>query len=390
MRLLVDMPLSRGGIADYAHDQCNALQDLGCDVEMLCTRGFSAARQARYRLRPELVDGAGGRRAASRLVRRLQLSRSILQNAGRLARVVEAGQYRHVLTHFSEYLAPIWAPRLRRLRANGLTFGSVLHDPVRDYVVGPRAWHDWSVRQAYSFLDCVFVHGAHELPDGITAKTTIVPYGIHRFPASERDRQSVRRELGLPLDAKVLLAFGFLRDNKNLNLVLDALSKIDGLYLIVAGTDQQGGNRPASHYMAQAAQLGCSERCRWIIRYIADAEMANLFVASDLSVLTYSRSFRSASSALSAACNYRVPCIASGGQGGLESVVRRYGLGEWVEPDSATAVEDGLRRWMGIGVTPDWDRYYAENSWSENARRVVEAMSRGNTSIIASPRPAIA
>ena len=131
MRILGNISTT-GGIADYAHDQANALADLGCDIEMLCTVGFAEGRQARYRLRPELAEDLPEHRSSSRLVRRLRLSRSILHNASVMARVIEKERHRHVLMHFSEYLAPLWAPRLRRLQAQGVTFGSVLHDPVRD------------------------------------------------------------------------------------------------------------------------------------------------------------------------------------------------------------------------------------------------------------------
>jgi glycosyltransferase involved in cell wall biosynthesis len=376
MRILGFMPHSRGGIADYAHDQANALQDIGVEVELLCAPGYVEGRRARYRLRPELAECFPKQQSPVRVLRRLRLSQRILQSAGRLVGAVEQGRHEFVLMHFSEYLAPLWAPPLQRLKARGVTFGSVLHDPVRNYVVGPKVWHDWSVRQAFSFLNCVFVHSGHELKNRGGVASTVVPYGVHSFPPPKKDRASLRRSLDIPQEAKVLLSFGFIRDNKNLDLVLEALSGIRELYLVIAGSDQSGGNRPASYYVARAEQLGCADRCRWLIRYIDDTEMADLHAASDLSVLTYSRSFRSASSALSATTNYRIPCIASSGPGPLEDLVKRYKLGIWVEPDSAEAIMAGLRHWFDVGVVPDWERYYSENSWGENARRVVDAMLR--------------
>jgi hypothetical protein len=59
----------------------------------------------------------------------------------------------------------------------------------------------------------------------------------------------------------------------------------------------------------------------------------------------------------------------------MEVVVKRYHLGVWVEPDSVQAIEAGLLLWLKSGISPDWPGYFADNSWSENARRVAAAMS---------------
>ena len=44
---------------------------------------------------------------------------------------------RVLLATYLEYLALLWAPSLRRLMRRGVVFGAVVHDPVRDYIVGP-------------------------------------------------------------------------------------------------------------------------------------------------------------------------------------------------------------------------------------------------------------
>jgi len=368
------MPHGRGGIADYAHDQANALQDLGCDVKCLCTPSFTEGRQARYTMLPELQEGFPDKQSSIRILRQMRLAYHIIGSARQMADLIEKGQYSFVLMHFSEYLAPLWAPRLRKLKEKGVIFGSVLHDPARDYVVGPKLWHDWSVQQAFSFLNVVYVHSEQELASGMEVRTVLVPYGIHTFPKAAKSRAKVREELRLPPDAKVLLAAGFIRDNKNLDLVIRALSEIPDIYLIIAGTEQAGGNRPVSHYQELAEELGCVDRCRWLIRYVDAVERADLFVAADICVMTYSASFRSASASLSAAVNYRLPSIVSSAPGSMESVIKQYGIGIWVEPDSVSAIADGLRRWLEAGIYPDWETYMRENSWGENARRVMESM----------------
>jgi hypothetical protein len=110
------------------------------------------------------------------------------------------------------------------------------------------------------------------------------------------------------------------------------------------------------------------------VRFVAEEEVGNFFAAADVALLTYSAKFRSASGVLNTAVHFQKPCLASSGQGNLQGVVRDYGLGMWVEPDSEEAITQGLRDLLQRPPTPDWDRYGKENSWSRNAQLVIERM----------------
>jgi hypothetical protein len=59
---------------------------------------------------------------------------------------------------YKEYFAPFWVGPLRRSARRGVVIGTIAHDPVRDFVVGPLCWHRWSVSLGYSFVRHVFVH----------------------------------------------------------------------------------------------------------------------------------------------------------------------------------------------------------------------------------------
>jgi hypothetical protein len=47
---------------------------------------------------------------------------------------------------YKEYFAPFWVGPLRKLARRGVLIGTIAHDPVRDFVLGPLWWHRWSVR----------------------------------------------------------------------------------------------------------------------------------------------------------------------------------------------------------------------------------------------------
>ena len=130
---------------------------------------------------------------------------------------------------------------------------------------------------------------------------------------------------------------------------------------------------PESYYQNLAEQLGVSSRCKWVFNYVSEEDAANYFNSCDLVLLTYSSSFRSASGVLHVAARYRKPSIVSAGSGSLKSVVQKYNIGVWVEPDKPDSVVEGIHKCLRSPVTPEWNSYDQENSWEQNARIVNEA-----------------
>lgn len=377
-KLLYFAPAGYGGLENYAQEQANAIAEHGIDVTLLCPPEFHKRPGDRYNLLPNLIADPSERRPRNKLWRAVRLLTKTVGNHRRLGSVIRKYGFKHVMfASYAEYFAPFWSGGLRRLAKDGVVFGAVVQEPVRDFVVGPLWWHRRSVGDAYSFLREAYVHDPIEL-DTVKPmprlRTTVIPYGSHYFPDAVAPREATREKLGIPQDAKVLLAFGHIRDGKRLEYVIDAISKYLNCYLIVAGARQSASQKPESWYQELAASLGVADRCRWLISYASEEEAANLFQASDLAVLTYSSQFRSASGVLNLATRFEKPCIASSGAGALRTAVQKYGIGVWVEPDSSSAVSDGIGRWLASPPVPDWTRYSSENSWPKNAEIVIETL----------------
>lgn len=365
-----------GGIADYAHEQANALVDLGVAVDMLTTAQRPARDDCRYQIR-SVLDGGSGRNA-SRLARKLSWAKRQINNFRTLSREIRNNHFQTVLLEsYAEYLAPLWAGQFRALARAHVKFGAVIHDPVRDYVVGPRWWHRRSIAEAYSFLSEAFVHEKIQL-DTVrpmpTLRTTVIPHGPFRFPEPTESRGQARKKLALPDDAVVVLSFGYIRDGKNLDLAIRALADLPSTYLVVAGKEQSSTQKPIGYYQELARGIGIQERCRWLHGHVPQNEIGNLFAASDLVLLTYSRDFRSASGVLNTAVQYRRPCVASSGGGNLQSVVERYQLGWFVTPDDLNALKAGITEARQGKVNPRWNDYESEHSWPCNAKLVKEKM----------------
>jgi len=114
----------------------------------------------------------------------------------------------------------------------------------------------------------------------------------------------------VPLDAKVLLFFGQIKDVKGLDLLLEAmpevLKKHPGAVLLIAGKPWKSD---FSAYEAQMERLAIRERCITHIRFIPDDDVPLYYGACELVVLPYRRIYQSG--VLLMAMSYGRPVLTS-------------------------------------------------------------------------------
>jgi glycosyltransferase involved in cell wall biosynthesis len=374
--LLVFCTADHGGLADYAHAQCEALAQHGSTVLLLAPSGFPFRSSLYQHLQ---LPGIKPKSPRGRWQQQLATAVTILCQQIALNRAIAATGCRCVLfTTYSEYLAPLWAWRLRRWARTGVRFAAVVHDPVRDFVVGPPWWHRFSIAQGYSFLDVAFVHAPiqlHTASPQPQLRMQVIPHGPFRYPCSNCSAAELRQHLGIPVEATLLLSFGHIRDNKNLHLILQALTQLPQCWLLVAGPEATAGQRPAEHYRQLAQHLGVAQRCRWQIGYQNSQQVADHFTACDAVLLCYSGQFRSASGVMNLAAHYQKPVIVSAGASALLDAVQGFGLGVIVRADQADALVAGIHRLLSEPPSADWQGYERVNSWDRNAQLVSQALS---------------
>lgn len=376
MKLLYYSPSSYGGLADYAHEQANALSQFGVDVVLLCPPKYLETRTPTYKTISTLRENRPDWPSSNQLVKAAYFICNTLFNFSTLIDTIKSGSFSSVLFgSYTEYLAPLWAGSLRRLAKQGVRFGAVVHDPVRDFVLGPVWWHRRSIVAGYSFLSDAFVHEATVLDTVVpmpNLRTTVIPHGPYRFAEPTESAEDTRLRLHLPKTAKVMLAFGHIRANKNLDLAIRAMAKVEDVYLLVAGKELTAGQSLVKQYQHLAKTLGVSDRIRWEIRFICETDMANFFQASDQILLTYDHTFHSASGVLNAAAGYRKPCLASAGAGTLQSVVKKYQLGTWIEPNAVLPIAEAMKLSPAQRPKPDWEGFLRDNAWQKNAEIVMD------------------
>jgi beta-1,4-mannosyltransferase len=170
---------------------------------------------------------------------------------------------------------------------------------------------------------------------GTTRPLTVVPHGnyIGAFPEDHRSRRCLRKELGLPVDAFVYLAFGQVRPYKRLTAVIDAFCSLPdpSLRLLIAG-------RPMDERATKTVRGEASRDPRVILmlHHIPDAQVPVLHRAADAAVIGYQEVF--SSGAMLLALSYGLPVIAP--CRGISSSMSRPGGLETFEPGNlADAME---------------------------------------------------
>jgi glycosyltransferase involved in cell wall biosynthesis len=150
------------------------------------------------------------------------------------------------------------------------------------------------------------------------------------------DKREARKYLKIEPDIKLVLFFGFIREYKGLDLLLDAMDTDDvkkqSIQLIVAGEFYQ--NKDV--YLDQINQKGISSQVRIIDDFIPDDMVRYYCCAADVIVQPYKKATQSGVTPL--AYHFEVPMIVTN-VGGLPEMVKDGESGLVCEPNSQSIAE---------------------------------------------------
>jgi len=373
--ILLFSPAVSGGLAEHTLYQATALTKAGARVTCMVAPSFLAGRATGLETLICLSDPP--RVGRSPLLRKFKLLARTIATRWLLAWHVWTRRPDLVLLDsYVEYLAPLWVwPHWALARWCRIRYAANLHDPVRNYQIGPAWWHRLSVRLAYLPLDFVLVHDKLPEPSPVPKRIGVVqvPVGVYEISGPPVSAEEIRRNWGVKEGQTVFLAFGYVRDGKNLDLAVRALAEVPEAFLVVAGSVASGKDKSFAEYRDLATKLGVLERCEFVEGFVADEKLGQYFSGTDIVLLTYASTFHSQSGVLNIAARARKPVLASAAPSPLIESVRRFELGICVEPDSATAVVAGMRRMLESPPLPRWGEYEESASWAANARGVMLA-----------------
>ena len=362
-----------GGIGRYLNEIIQFQVEQGeFEIGLVCSPNFEYLQDVPCAAFPTLMTLG----SKNPLVRRARFLLAQWMSPWRLCRLVE--QLRPKIVHFSNinYLSyASWRGKLQRL---GVKMVATAHDVRRAKALIYRPYEERMLKQFYRDCAALFVHSQEQVDDLIEfaqveeKRVHIVPHGPYEYPAATAKKETLRAKYDISQQRRVGLFFGYIRDDKNLeNLLRGLVLCSERPYLFIAGRGGGKGNKSVNWYRSLAAQLGIETDVKFMDRYIADAEVGDLYEIADFSALTYSESFSSQSGVLNVSAHYRKPVLVTPSPT-LAATVRLSGIGVVTTSSEAESIAEGIQSLLPK-LNQDWDsifdQYLVDFGWRENVER---------------------
>lgn len=258
-----------------------------------------------------------------------------------------------VVRYWMSFLAPCLGTVCRLARSNGHTRILALTDNV---VPHEKRFFDTPFTRWFIGACDGFVYMSGQVKGELEMFTRTKPALFSPHPLYDNYGGRVGREdacgaLGIDPGHRYLLFFGFVRDYKGLDLLLDAVAELkrtgrfSGKKLIVAG-EYYGGR---AKYDEQMKRLDITEDVIVMDRFVPDGEVKYLFSAADLVVQPYRSATQSGVTQI--AYSFGTPMIVTD-VGGLAEIVPDGRVGYVVRPEPSA-------------IAAAIARFYAENRGDE-------------------------
>ena len=283
-----------------------------------------------------------------------------------------------VFAYWMSFMAPCFGKIARVIKKNrhtrciGLVHNMIPHEP--------------------NVLDKVFPGYFVKAMDGFTTLSQSVAHDIEHFDHKGKpkswaphpiydhygalvDKAEARRQLGLSVEGKYVLFFGFIRDYKGLDLLIDAFGdprlQDCGAKLLVAG-EFYGDPKP---YIDRINSLDISDIVVLHNDYIPDSRVNLYFCACDIVAQPYKTATQSGVTQV--AFHFEKPMLVTN-VGGLPEIVPDGKIGYVVEPD-AQSIADALLKFykekheeeFTAGVRQEKRKY----GWDRMTAAVLKAFS---------------
>jgi glycosyltransferase involved in cell wall biosynthesis len=250
--------------------------------------------------------------------------------------------------YWMPYFAPAYGVIARWARRRGVRALAIVHNALpHERHAGDAALGRFFLRAVDGFVvmsDAVAEELAPLRRSGATVQR--IEHPVYARFGKAMPRREARAELDLPLDAPVLLFFGFVREYKGLHVLLDALpavvSRLPDAHLVIAG---EFYDDPAP-YRAQIERTGLADHVTLHDRYVPSKAVPAYFGAADVVVQPYVSATQSGVAQI--AFHFERPVIVTD-VGGLAEVVPHEAAGFVVPPEDPAALADYIVRFFREG-----------------------------------------
>lgn len=200
------------------------------------------------------------------------------------------------------------------------------------------------------------------------ARAIVLPHPHYDHFGNALPKHEAQRALGIADDRRVLLFFGFIREYKGLDLLVEAMKALPSDITLVVAGEPYGD---MAWYERAIHRTNLRERIIDRIGYIPDQDVPLYFSAADAVVLPYRSATQSGITAI--AQHFAKPVIATD-VGGLKEFVENERTGIIVGRPEALAIAAGIQRFYALGpahFAPHLEAARERSSWSRFAEELV-------------------
>ena len=238
-----------------------------------------------------------------------------------------------IFAYWMSFMAPCFGTIARILKKHcnakciGLIHNMIAHEPsIFDRIFAPYFVN--AMDGFFTLSQSVF--GEIEQFERKPKPKSWSPHPIYDTYGALISKEQACQHLGLNPDKRYILFFGFIREYKGLDLLLNAMAneqiQKSNIHLLVAGEFYDNEEK----YKKLAEQVGL-QNVTWFSEYLPDNEVNNYFCAADVIVQPYKSATQSGVTQIG--YHFEKPMIVTN-VGGLAEIIPNEKVGYVVEPDS--------------------------------------------------------
>ncbi len=182
------------------------------------------------------------------------------------------------------------------------------------------------------------------LADGSDERIFLLPHGMDVEDEIATSRSEARRRLNMKFDGPLLLVFGILRRDKGLEVAIRAMRGLDSCRLLIFGTPFDWDPAEMRGFIRQQGRENCVSL---EVGYCDQAQMRDYFLASDVVLLPYMKSFQGQSGILARACTYG-RCVIASDLPGIGETVKAHRIGIAVEPEDVGSLRQAILEFLAL------------------------------------------
>jgi glycosyltransferase involved in cell wall biosynthesis len=268
-----------------------------------------------------------------------------------------------IMKYWMSYMAPCLGYTAGAVRRKGTKVLTVIDNAIPH----EKKFFDKSFARYFMNRNDLFVAMSESVKNDILsikldARVLLKEHPLYDHFGAIVPKAEARQKLGIHPTKKTILFFGFIRDYKGLDLLIESFGQLSEDYQLIIAGEVYGSFEP---YQKQIDALPNKQDVFAHARYISDHEVPLFFGASDAVVLPYKSATQSGISAI--AFHFGVPIIATD-VGGLKEIIGHEKTGLIVPTPDPSAIAQSINQFYT----------FDEAHWAENMRVLKDELSWDN------------